>query len=95
MDHNADMIRMANQIATFFKSYSREEAIQEISTHINSFWEPRMRVQFFAYLDKGGTGFDPLVVEASQRVRRPETRRFDMPEAHDQKSGLPKEPKEA
>lgn len=94
MEQN-DIVRMANQIATFFKSYSHAEAIPEIAGHINNFWEPRMRSQFFTLLEKSDSGFEPLVIEASKLVRRPETRRFDMPEAHDQKSGLPKEPKEA
>ncbi len=66
-----DMVRMANQIGTFFKSYGEAEALEGIAEHINKFWEPRMRQNFFAHLDKGGEGFDPLVVKAAEKVKRP------------------------
>jgi formate dehydrogenase subunit delta len=38
-----DMLRMANQIADFFKGYPREEARKEAATHLNNFWDPRMQ----------------------------------------------------
>jgi formate dehydrogenase subunit delta len=66
-----DMVRMANQIGTFFKSYGEEEAIKGIAEHINNFWESRMRRDFFVHLDKGGEGLDPLVVKAAVNIRRP------------------------
>jgi formate dehydrogenase subunit delta len=66
-----DMVRMANQMATFFKSYGAEEGTKELSNHINSFWEPRMRVQFFEYVAQGGKDFDPMVMAAAASVRKP------------------------
>ena len=68
-----DMVRMANQIADFFKGYGHDEATAEISDHINRFWEPRMRTAFFAHLAKGGEGFDQLVKDAAVKVRKPRT----------------------
>jgi formate dehydrogenase subunit delta len=67
-----EIIRMANQIGAFFKSYGTEEGKKEVAAHINNFWEPRMRAKFFEHLAAGGDGFDPLVLEASKLVRRPE-----------------------
>jgi formate dehydrogenase subunit delta len=64
-------VRMANQIASFFKAYPHEVARRETADHINRFWEPRMREAFFEHLARGGEGFDPLVLEASELVRRP------------------------
>ena len=64
-------VRMANQIATFFLSQPEPERIKGVSNHINKFWEPRMRRQFFELIDKGGEGFLPLVIEASKEIRRP------------------------
>ncbi len=90
-----DIIRMANQIASFFRGYGPDEAKTEIAAHLNNFWEPRMRAQFFAHLEKGGEGFDPLVLLAATLVRRPQNRSVNMSEEHDHKSGLPKESKEA
>jgi formate dehydrogenase subunit delta len=66
-----DMLRMANQIADFFKGYPREEAVKEAATHLNNYWDPRMRKHFFDYLAKGGEGLDPLIIEASAQVRKP------------------------
>ncbi len=66
-----DMVRMANQIADFFKSYGEKEALEGIAEHINKFWEPRMRQIFLAHLDKGGEGLDQLVVKAAADVKRP------------------------
>jgi formate dehydrogenase subunit delta len=66
-----DMIRMANQISDFFKSYTEKEAIHGISDHISKFWEPRMRKDFFAHMDAGGAGFSELVKKAAGDVKRP------------------------
>ncbi len=83
-----DMIRMANQIGGFFKAYGIEEGKKEVAAHINNFWEPRMRAQFFEYLGKGGKDLEPIVIEASKLVRNPEN--------HDANQGhLPKHGEES
>ena len=63
IDH---LVTMANQIGTFFASYpDRQEASQEIASHLKRFWAPRMRQQLFAHIDaEGGTDLAPLVREA-------------------------------
>ncbi|OZA06036.1 MAG: formate dehydrogenase, partial [Rhodobacterales bacterium 17-64-5] len=38
---------------------------------INDFWEPRMRRHLFEVLDAGGAGLRPLVLEASEKIKRP------------------------
>lgn len=65
------LVRMANQIATFFHSKPREEGIAGVAEHINKFWEPRMRRQMFEMIDAGGNGFDELVLAAAPLIRRP------------------------
>jgi formate dehydrogenase subunit delta len=67
------LVRMANQIATFFHSKPREEGIAGVAEHINKFWEPRMRRQFFELLDGDTEDFDELVIAASARIKRPQT----------------------
>ena len=67
----SDTIRMANQIADFFKGYGHGEAIKEIADHINRFWEPRMRVHLFDELAKGNKDLNPLVKDASSLIRKP------------------------
>lgn len=70
---SADKIaRMANQIAQFMESKPKEEGLAGLSSHINDFWEPRMRTQLFTLLDQGGEGLRPLVIEAAGRIRRPQ-----------------------
>ncbi|MBR2690517.1 MAG: formate dehydrogenase subunit delta [Aquamicrobium sp.] len=65
------LVRMANQIATFFHSKPREEGIAGVAEHINKFWEPRMRRQMFEMIDAGGKGYDELVLAAAPLIRRP------------------------
>jgi formate dehydrogenase subunit delta len=66
------LTRMANQIATFFASQPEAERVNGVATHINKFWEPRMRRDFFTLVDAGGEGMLPLVIEAAKKVNRPE-----------------------
>jgi len=68
----AKIVRMANQIGTFFESkQDRAEGVHGIAEHINKFWEPRMRRHFFEVFDAGGEGFKPIVLEAAAQIRRP------------------------
>ena len=47
----AKIVRMANQIGTFFESKPHDEGVHGVAEHINKFWEPRMRRHFF---ERGG-----------------------------------------
>lgn len=70
-DQNAKLVRMANQIGTFFRSKPHDEGVAGVAEHINKFWEPRMRRQFFEIVDAGGAGLQPIVLEAAGAIRRP------------------------
>jgi formate dehydrogenase subunit delta len=61
------MVHNANQIALFFASYPREEAIAGIADHLKKFWERRMRDQIVKYVAEDGSGLHDLVVEAVKR----------------------------
>lgn len=65
------LVYMANQIARFMESKPHAEGVAGLTSHINDFWEPRMRKQFFEILETGGDGFRPLVREAAEQIRRP------------------------
>jgi len=65
------MVRMANQIATFFKSQPGDEAATRIAAHIGDFWEPRMRRQLLDHIAAGGEGLEPLVIEAAKQLSAP------------------------
>ena len=66
MSEGNKLVRMANQIATFFHSQPASEGPSGVATHINKFWEPRMRRALYAHLDGAaqGEGLAPLVREA-------------------------------
>ncbi|MCG7393820.1 formate dehydrogenase subunit delta [Microvirga sp. ACRRW] len=55
---------MANQIASFFRSYPEEQAIKGIHDHLVAFWTPGMRRDLLSYASQGGGKLDPLVVKA-------------------------------
>ncbi|WP_159951747.1 formate dehydrogenase subunit delta [Rhizobium sp. 18065] len=65
------LVRMANQIATFFASQPQEVRVDGVALHINKFWEQRMRRRFFEMIDAHQEGFLPLVVEAAAKIQRP------------------------
>ena len=65
------IVRMANQIGTFFLSKPHDEGVAGTAEHINKFWDPRMRRQFFAMMDAGREDFLPIVREAAASIRRP------------------------
>lgn len=67
----AKLIYMANQIARFMESKPADEGRALLASHINDFWEPRMRRHLFTVLDAGGTGLRPLVIEAAGAIKRP------------------------
>ena len=70
-DTTAKLVRMANQIATFFLSQPEAVRVEGVATHINKFWEPRMRRELFEHIDQGGEGLLPLVMEASKAIKHP------------------------
>jgi formate dehydrogenase subunit delta len=63
------MVHMANQIALFFESYPREEAVASVADHLQKFWEPRMRRQILEYAASGGPGLHDLVRESVKRLK--------------------------
>ena len=66
------MGRLGSVPRSFFHSMPEAERVPGVATHINKFWEPRMRAQLFELIDQGGAGLDPLVLEAAAEIRRPE-----------------------
>ena len=66
--HLENLVSMANQIGTFFSAYpDRQEALDGIATHIQKFWEPRMRLLLINAVDSGQVqDLTPLVRDAIQ-----------------------------
>jgi formate dehydrogenase subunit delta len=63
------LVRMANQIGTFFASQSEALAATSTADHIRSFWDPRMRAAIVAHVAAGGDGLTPPVRQAIELLR--------------------------
>ncbi len=72
------LVYMANQIASFFATQPEAEAAQGVASHINKFWEPRMRRQLFEILEQDANGLSPLVLQAMPSIKRPSTATTDI-----------------
>jgi formate dehydrogenase subunit delta len=66
-----DLIRMANQIGDYFKAYPEDQALKEISGHIKSFWDPRMRKNLADIVARGGKDLQPIVLKAVKGLTVP------------------------
>jgi formate dehydrogenase subunit delta len=67
----SNLIKMANDIGSFFKSEpDRTLAIAGIEQHIRNFWEPRMRKEIVEYIEKGGTDLMDIVAEAVKNLAK-------------------------
>jgi formate dehydrogenase subunit delta len=62
------LVRMANQIATFFRSQPGTDQADRVAQHLRDFWDPRMRAAIRAHLAAGGEGLDDLARAAVQRL---------------------------
>ena len=67
----AKLVKMANDIATFFEADpDPAAALEGVTAHLSRFWEPRMRRELLAWVDETGGGeLRPLVLEAVKKNR--------------------------
>jgi formate dehydrogenase subunit delta len=65
------LVRMANQIADFFRLQPEPDAIAATADHIRKFWDPRMRAQMAEHLAHGGAGLNPIARKACERSCKP------------------------
>ena len=56
---------MANQIARAFEPQGHDKAVAETTTHINKFWDPRMKKTM---LEGDQSGLSPIATEAMAKV---------------------------
>ncbi|HEY1723061.1 MAG TPA: formate dehydrogenase subunit delta [Magnetospirillaceae bacterium] len=62
------LVHDANQIARYFASYPRDEALAGVVDHIKKFWERRMRAQIILHVAHGGAGLDELALAAVKQL---------------------------
>lgn len=65
------LTKMVNEIAAFFRGESGpEKAIGEVATHLNRYWDPRMRREIVAHYAKGGDGLSDISLKAVAELAR-------------------------
>ena len=64
------LVRMANQIADYFKVMPDAEALKGASDHLRAFWTPKMLAEIVAHFDKGGEGLNPLAARVIDELHR-------------------------
>jgi formate dehydrogenase subunit delta len=68
-DREGQLVRMANDIADFFKGQSDVDgAVTGIANHLKSFWTRSMLVKLTAYAEKGAPELGELPREALRRL---------------------------
>jgi formate dehydrogenase subunit delta len=64
------LVAMANDIAAFFDSDPDKNAAAEgVRNHLVKFWEPRMRREIQAHVERGGTGLSATAREGVRRLQ--------------------------
>jgi formate dehydrogenase subunit delta len=66
------LVRMANQIASFFRTYPEDEAVAGIHKHLVAFWAPKMIRDLVAHIPAAGDKLDAYVVQALESEPRGE-----------------------
>lgn len=70
--NDEELVRMANQIADYFKAYPEEEAVPGVAGHIRRFWDPSMRAALGRHVAAGGKDLQPLALAAMQSLLEPQ-----------------------
>jgi formate dehydrogenase subunit delta len=71
MLHGADrLVLMANQISRNYAIEGEERAVRQTASHIQKFWEPRMRDAILAHVKAtGGKDLDEFALKAVQQLK--------------------------
>jgi formate dehydrogenase subunit delta len=65
----AQLTKMVNDIATFFEGESGpDKAVAEVASHMQRFWDPRMRREIVAHYAKGGDGLSEIALKAVKQL---------------------------
>jgi formate dehydrogenase subunit delta len=62
IDH---LIKMANEISSFWEGEAGQQAATEVATHLRRYWEPRMRARMIVYYEeRQGAGLSDVAKAA-------------------------------
>jgi formate dehydrogenase subunit delta len=63
-DKMAKLVRMANQIGDYFRTFPEAEATAGTADHLRRFWTPKMRSEIIAFVEAGGAGLNEVAERA-------------------------------
>jgi formate dehydrogenase subunit delta len=69
-DKLAKLVRMANQIGDYFRTFPEDEATAGAADHLRKFWTPKMRNEIIAFVDAGGSGLNQVAERAVADLKR-------------------------
>lgn len=72
--NDARLVKMANQIGTFFAGQPSVDAPRAVAAHLNDYWSPPMRARLIALIGAGAEGLRPEVAAAQALIRPPGAR---------------------
>ncbi|MGZ9810356.1 formate dehydrogenase subunit delta [Pseudoroseicyclus sp. H15] len=62
------LVRMTNQIATFFATQPQGDPAERTAGHLRDTWSPQMRRDLKSLLAEGGEGLSPIAKDAAGRL---------------------------
>lgn len=69
MSHDK-LVRMANQIATFFETQPGTDQPDRIANHIRDFWDPNMRSALIQIARNPNNKLNPLAIKATEKLQQ-------------------------
>lgn len=80
-DTTKTLVRMAGQIADFFRPYGEEKAVAGVAKHIRDFWTPQMRRDMAHHIEGHRDGIEPIVVKAFEQLEGERAAAAEAPQA--------------
>jgi formate dehydrogenase subunit delta len=62
------LVRMANDIAHFFRAQGQADPAQGVADHLRAFWTVQMRHDLVTYVREGGQELEPVALAAAQQL---------------------------
>jgi formate dehydrogenase subunit delta len=80
-DTTKTLVRMAGQIADFFRPYGEEKAVAGVAKHIRDFWTPQMRRDMEHHIEGHRDAIEPIVARAFEQLAGERSGAAEAPQA--------------
>lgn len=86
-DTTKTLVRMAGQIADFFRAYGEEKAVAGVAKHIRDFWTPQMRRDMEHHIESHRDAIEPIVIKAFEVLEGERAAKAEAPQAPEGTAG--------